>query len=193
MFFQKLLFGKHLEEGETLLFVVHKHWITIFKETLELGFFGLLLPWGLYAIGFNKPLFLWLAVIWSGLAYLRYLYILMTWYSDAWLITSANIIAIQWEGFFKNRSARTEYEDIEGFHYEIIGVWATLLGYGEMSIKLASGGHVHLHPVGNPKDKEHELMHFQNKILDERNSKTSAGLQDMISTMVAHHMRKKLK
>src|SRR3989338_5662969 len=110
MIFERLLFAKHLEEEEKIFFSVHKHWIEILRPTLEIGFFGLVIPWGLYLLGFNTIFFFWLAVSWTALAYCRYFYVILDWYSDVWLVTNTHIVEIQWKGFFHNTARRVEYE-----------------------------------------------------------------------------------
>jgi hypothetical protein len=39
------LFHKHLEEGEEILYIAHKHWFTIYQDILNLVVFGFLVPW----------------------------------------------------------------------------------------------------------------------------------------------------
>ncbi|MBI5411576.1 hypothetical protein HZA43_00180 [Candidatus Peregrinibacteria bacterium] len=193
MLLQRLIFGKHLEEGETIFFAVHTHWIEILRSTLEVAFFGFILPWGLYLIGFNQPLFFWIAVVWSSLAYLRYLYVLLDWHTDTWLVTSSNIIVIQWNGFFHSLSSRVEYNDVEGVGYEIKGFWATVLGYGDLTLKLMSGNLFTLKRVASPKKMERQIMYYHAKMLEAKSWRDSEGIKEILSGMVATHMRKKLK
>lgn len=193
MILDKLLFGKHLEEDETILYVVHKHWVEILKPSLEVGFFGLLIPWGLYALGFNTKIFLWIAILWSSMAYLRYLAVAIDWYADAWLITSSNIINVEWRGLFYNQSSRTEYGDVEGVGYEVNGFWPTVLNYGSMTIKVASGNNLEMKAVSDPKETELSIIRYQSEILEAKSMRDTEGIKELLSTMVAHHMRKKMK
>lgn len=189
MIIDKLIFGKHLEEGEKILYAVHRHWVAMVKYGLEVGFFGFLIPWALYFLGFNTELFFWIAVIWSVLAYLRFLYVLIDWYSDTWLITSMSVIAITWKGIFNNTSTRLGYEDIEGAAYEIKGFWGTILRYGHVTIRMMSGTTTTLEQVSRPKKAELSLSHFQAKFISEKNMKDTNSLKTLLSNLVARQNR----
>ena len=191
MIIEKLIFSKHLEKGEKVLYSVHKHWIDILKLVIEVAFFGFLIPWGFYLLGFNTALFFWGAVTWSVLAYLRFLYILMDWYSDVWLITSLGIIVIEWRGLFSNTATRLGYEDIEGVTYDINGFWPTVLSYGDMILKVMSGNNLILKKAKSPQKVELAIMRFQGQFLGEKDMQDAGNLKHLLSQMVSHHMRNK--
>ena len=191
MIVDKLIFSKHLEKGEKVLCSVHKHWVEIFKPTLAVAFFGFVIPWTFYAIGFNTTLFFWIAVVWSVIAYMRFMYILIDWYADVWLITNMAIIVIEWRGIFSNSSTRIGYEDIEGVAYDINGFWGTMLRYGNMTLKVMSGNNLELKNVKNPKKSELDIARFQDKFLNTREMQDAGNLKTLLSQMIAHHMRNK--
>lgn len=191
MIIDRLLFAKHLEAGEEILYSVHKHWIEMLKSGLEVGFFGLLLPWILYIIGFNTEFFFWIAVFWSACAYIRFFYVVIDWYSDAWLITNMSIITIEWKGLFSNNAARLGYEDVEGAAYEIRGFWGTILRYGHMTLRVMSGSHAELKNVANPKRAELAIARLQEQFLNDRNMQDANSLKTLLSSLVAYHNRNK--
>lgn len=193
MIVNRYIFKKHLEEGEEILYAVHKHWMAAVKPLLEVFFFGFLLPWGLYFIGFNTESFFWLAVIWSLFGFGRLIYVMLDWYADAWLITNMSVITVEWNGFFSNLSARSSFEDVEGATYTIRGFWATVLRYGDMTLRLMSGSTFDLKGAASPKKAELKLAFFQNKYMSERNFQDSSSLKDLLADLVAHHSRQKLK
>lgn len=189
MITDKLIFKKHLEKGEEILYSVHKHWIEVLKPSAEVIFFGLILPWTLYFIGFNSGLFFWIAVTWSILAMSRFIYVFVNWYSDAWLITSMSVITIEWNGIFSNNSARIGYEDIEGASYEIKGFWGTILRYGDMRLRVMSGSHSDLSNVTRPKKAELALARYQDQYLNDRNMQDTNSLKNLLSSLAAQHNR----
>jgi hypothetical protein len=193
MLLQKLIFARHLDDKETVLYAVHKHWIIILRPILEIAFFGFVIPWSLYIMGLNTRLFFWIAIAWSGFAYLRFLYVLIDWYADVWLATNMSLIVIEWRGLFSNQSSRIGYEDIEGLVYEIDGFFATVLGYGDMTLKVISGSDYHLKNVRNPKKAELALSRCQGEYVNHREGMDSANLKILISEMLARHMREKLR
>jgi hypothetical protein len=189
MIINRILFGKHLEQNEEILYAVHKHWVELAKPALEVGFFGFAIPWGLYLIGLNTPLFFWVAVVWSALAYLKFLGLVLDWYCDTWLVTNMSVITIQWNGIFNNLSARVGFEDIEGATYEIAGFSATVLRYGNMTLRVMSGSHFKLGPVANPKGAELALARYREKFITERNIKDTNSLKTLLASMVARQAR----
>jgi len=190
MIIEKLIFHKHLERGEKILYSIHKHWIEILKPVLVLGFFGFVIPWGFYLIGFNTELFFWIALIWSVFAYMNFLYILVDWYSDVWLITDMGIMVIEWHGIFSNSASRLGYEDIEGIVYKIHGFWGTMLRYGNLTLRVMSGNNMVLLNANSPKKAELALARFQNQVLNKREKQDAGNLKALLSQMVAHHTRK---
>jgi hypothetical protein len=189
MIINRILFGKHLEEREEILYAVHKHWVELAKPALEVGFFGFVIPWSLYAIGFNTPLFFWMAVGWSLLAYLRFLGLVLDWFCDTWLITNLSVITIQWDGIFRNLSSRVGFEDIEGATYEITGFWATVFRYGKMTLRVMSGSHFEMRHVANPKKAEMAIAHFRERYVSERGIKDANTLKALLAGMVARQTR----
>lgn len=190
---QKLIFHKHLEEGERILYAVHKHWVSVLNPTIRAIFFGVIIPWGLYAIGFNTIIFFWVAVIWSSFVFLHYFYELINWYSDAFLITTAAIVWIEWGGIFKNAATRTGFQDIEGVSYEISGFWPTLLDYGQVRLKSISGNVIELYPARKPKEVELKIMQYQQSYLQHKDMEDAGKLKQLLSQMVSSHFRREGK
>jgi hypothetical protein len=191
MIIEKLIFSKHLEKGEKVLYSVHKHWTDILSPVLAVGFFGFVIPWGFYAMGFNTTFFFWMAVIWSVLAYLRFMYVLVDWYADVWLITSMGLIAIEWRGLFSNCATRIGYEDIEGVTYDINGFWPTVLRYGDITLKVMSGNNLEMKSIARPQRAELAIARFQDQFLNKKEMQDAGNLKTLLSSMIAHHMRNK--
>ena len=191
MLIDKLIFNKHLEKGEKIMHCVHPHWVKIIKPVLAVGFFGFVIPWSLYFMGFNSRMFFWIALIWSIMAYMRFLYVMLSWYADVWLITNMSIIIVEWNGFFGNMATRIGYQDVEGVAYEINGFWGTVLSYGSITLKVISGNNMNMGVSANPKKSELAIAHNQNKFLNDREMQDAGNLKDLLSQMLAHHMRNK--
>ncbi|MBU0705747.1 hypothetical protein KJ657_00170 [Patescibacteria group bacterium] len=191
MIIDKLIFQKHLEKGETVLFAAHKHWVEFLPPFIRILFFGFLLPWGFYLLGFRSSLFVTIVVVWTVLAAVRLLYDLIDWYSDVWLFTNMSIIIVEWHGLFSNTSQRIGYEDTEGVAFIIRGFWGTILRYGDITLRVISGSHVLLKNVRSPKKVELALIKHQGSYLNSREMADAGGLKQMLSQMVAHHLRHK--
>lgn len=191
MLIDKLIFQKHLEKGEIIFFSAHKHWVELIGSLAGIIFFGFLLPWVLYFAGFNGSLFLIVIAVWSVVAFIKLFYVFVDWYSDVWLFTSMSIIIVEWHGIFSNTSQRVGYEDTEGVAFVIRGFWGTVLRYGDVSLKVISGSHLDLKNAKSPKKIELALMKYQKNYLNSREMSHAGGLKEMLSQMVAHHLRHK--
>lgn len=190
---QNFLFRKHLEQGEEILYAVHKHWVAILKPLLLTAFFGVIVPWSLYAIGFNSTLFFWIATTWSVIATFIFMYDYFDWYADAFLITNMGVLSVEWNGFFHNASTRIGYETIEGLTYEIKGFWATIFRYGSITLNIVSGNNLILDQAKAPKQAELMLARYQEEVLAARNIQDASGLKALLTDLVGHHMRQNTK
>lgn len=184
MILDKILFGGHLEEGEEVLFTVHRHWSSAYAELFKVAFFGMLAPWGLYA--FFPPLF-WVSLVWSILGYFKFMYSSLDWYSDAFIFSSESVLKIEWNGFFHRSASRINYLDIEEVTYEIIGFWGTILNFGKFSVSTASNT-VFLDSVKNPKKAESVLNKIKTEKSERKKMSDSTKLRDLIANMVASHI-----
>ncbi|MFH0820498.1 MAG: hypothetical protein V1908_01860 [Candidatus Peregrinibacteria bacterium] len=191
MLFEKLFFAKHLEKGEEILYAVHRHSVLLIKPALGVGFFGFLIPWSLYSIGFNTRAFLIIAIVWSVLAYKLFMLELFEWHANSVLITSMGVIHVRWTGFFSNLASRVAYEDLEGAAYEIKGFWSTVLRYGTFTVRMRSGNNFVLPMAAKPAKAEMKLMEFQEKYLNDKNKKDVVGLKSLLSDLASHHLRVK--
>lgn len=191
MIIDRLIFQKHLEKGETVLFAAHKSWTQFLPALIKVGFFGLLLPWLLYFVGFKTQVFLVIVIVWTVLGILRLLYDWIDWYSDVWLFTSLSIIIVEWHGLFSNTSQRIGYEDTEGLSFIIKGFWGSILRYGDVTLRMISGSSILLKHAKKPKKIELELMKHQTDYLNSREEAHAGGLKQLLSQMVAHHLRNK--
>lgn len=191
MWIDRIIFQKHLEKGEKVFFVAHKHWVMFFGPLVRILFFGFALPWVLYYVGFRAQLFLAFVLVWTLLAAIRLFYDFIDWYSDVWLLTSMSLIIVEWHGVFSNTSQRIGYEDTEGLAYTIKGFWGTLLRYGDVTLKVISGSHIVLRNANGPKKIELALMRHQGSYMSDREKADAGGLKQMLSQMVAHHLRHK--
>lgn len=183
-----LFLAKHLEEDETLVRVVHKHWLvgcmSLFWPTLilVLGFSLLLL---------NRERALLIVVsVWSLACFIWWLRSFFDYYLDAWLVTDQGIIDIAWHGWFHRQSTRVLYSDLQGVSYEIKGMMGTLLRFGSISVeKISTGSAFSLEFVRHPKQVEMQILRQMEQYLHKKNMKNSKQIQDLLSTLVAERMQ----
>lgn len=187
---QKLLFTKHLDDDESLVRVVHKHWL--------LGVRALLWPTAwiafdvLLAVGFPTRAMFILCSVFGAVLAVWWLRSFFDYFLDAWIITNEGIIDVAWHGWFHRESSRILYSDIQGVSYEIKGVIGTLLQVGVISVeKISTGDSVSLESVKRPKKIESLLLANQEKYLHKKNLRDGKEVQKMLSSLLANQMNMK--
>jgi hypothetical protein len=190
MSLNSFLFRKHLEEDETLIRVVHKHWLLGFKALFWPTLLFLFCVWLLSVVqtrGMVTVTSVFGVVI--GVWWLRNFF---DYYLDAWIITDQGIIDIAWFGWFHRQSTRVLYSDLQGISYEIQGVMGTLLRYGTVSVeKISTGAAVSLDHVSNPKKVEILILRNMETYLHKKNMKDAKHVQELLATLVAEQINLK--
>jgi len=193
-FYDKILFANHLEEDESLQYVVHKHWFEIFKPALATTLFGIvppiLLVVFLVGITTSNPLF-WFAGAWLILGLISFFYTCVDWYYDAWLLTDQCVIDIKWNGLFERTAWRVEYPAINGVAYELKGFWGFLLGFGDMRIEKTSSQTVELRNASKPREAEAQIVELQEKFLEGKNSTDSEAIKSLLAEVIKTHIKNK--
>jgi hypothetical protein len=187
MFFQRLAFHRHLDSGESLLFVAHRHWIELIPICMQTAVFGFVLPLTMW---FFVPAILWGALAWIGIFWIWFLYKVADWYFDAWLSTTASIIDVEWNGFFHQTSTRIPYSEVRDISWQIKGVWSTILGYGDCTISMATGGKVFMKNIESPKKVELQIIEIRDEFLSAQRMNQSSALHELLSGMVSDHIEK---
>jgi uncharacterized membrane protein YdbT with pleckstrin-like domain len=185
----RLFFFKgHLEEGEEIIHIVHKHWFVILSGMMKVFLLGFVIPALLYYI-FPLTFFFWLMILWVILAFLKMTYIILNWYLDAWLLTNMAIIDVIWEGFFKRSTQRIEYKSIEQVSYTFSGVTQTLYNYGSLHIQ-QPGGVTSIEDIDKPKKVASQISQLQEKYMKEQKYSDEEALKDILTGMIKRHIEK---
>lgn len=181
------MFRRHLEDDETLVRIVHKHWLlgikTLFAPTAVGTVIGLIL-----ASVQTQAVFLIAAVL-GVVTVIWWIRNFLDYYLDAWIITDQGIIDIAWHGWFHRQSSRILYTDIQGVSYEIHGVFGTLLRYGVISVeKISSGEEIALENVSMPRRVESLILQAMEQYLHSKNLKDSGHIKDILASMIAQQI-----
>lgn len=187
---QKLLFTKHLDDDESLVRVVHKHWLLGVRSLLWpsawIGFDVLL------AFAFPTRAMFIVCCVFGAVLAVWWLRSFFDYFLDAWIITNEGIIDVAWHGWFHRESSRILYSDIQGVSYEIKGIVGTLLQVGVISVeKISTGDSVSLESVKRPKKIESLLLANQEKYLHKKNLRDGKEVQKMLSSLLANQMNMK--
>jgi hypothetical protein len=188
--FQKIIFDGHLDDGEKLFEVVHRHSIEMWGRTFAWIFLGLIPPliitWYAHTLGFIYSW--WWAVLWIFLSLFWIGYHFIDWYFDALLVTNYSLIHVEWHGVFERESARIEYEDIKEVSYITDGVLATTLDFGDISILSISGGKTSLKNIPKPQEVEQMIRTYKMNYQEFQRFTDGAQLEKILSGMVQTHV-----
>jgi len=185
--FVYFLFAPHLEDGEKILFVAHRHPFLMFKNGLKITFFGFIIPiffWNVF------PEIWFVFLIWLLVGFIQINKMIFNWYFDSLLITSVSVIDVRWDGPFHRTSVRLEYSMIEGTTYSFQGILQTLFNYGNLNVNRQGGGSgLELKDTINPSRVESILMQYQETFLEDKGMEESKRLRGLLSELVARHVK----
>lgn len=183
-----LLFHRHLEEDEELRKIVHKHWGVVLGAVAWPSASLLLAIATIALLPYRAAILL--AGGWAALSMVWWLRNFLGEYLDAWLITDAAVIAVEWFGWFHRRSTRILYSDIEEVSYEVQGILATMFRYGTVSIeRVATGAVVELDCVPHPREVTNTILRSMEEYLHTKNLKDAKNVQEILSTIVAEQLQ----
>ncbi len=187
---QSFFFGKHLDDEEEIVLVVHKHWLVGLQNLFwpSVVFLGI---WSVLAIAPNRYIAygVSLAAVFVLIWWIRNF---MDYYLDAWVITNKGIIDLEWHGWFHRSSARVLYSDLQGVSYEVNGILGTLFGYGHMDIeKISTGTTMGMDYIKKPRKVESIILEGMEKYMHTKNLKDSTVVQTLLAEFVAGSLQKK--
>lgn len=181
MILANIAFRSLLSKGEKIHYVAHIHPFKIYPILFRVLFFGLLIPGFFYYL---LPPFYLVWIAWGVFGIGLFLYRLMQWYLDAWLITNMGIIDQDWVSFFNKSTARTDYENIMGITSEIKGFWGTILNFGDLKIEHMSGSIIVLNGVAAPRRVENKVVGHHQSFNENQKFQDQKQLKDLITKML---------
>ncbi|TSC58129.1 MAG: Uncharacterized protein Greene041662_806 [Candidatus Peregrinibacteria bacterium Greene0416_62] len=182
------MFKRHIEDDESIVAVIHRHWLmgirSLFWPTLAFGAGIALLvaaPFRSVAIGVS---------IWSACVLGWWLRSFFDYFLDAWILTDKGIIDVAWHGWFHRESSRILYSDIQGVSYEIHGVTPTLMRYGTISVeKISTGTAITMETVAQPRKVEAIILAQMEVYLHSKNLKDAAQVQELLSAVLSRELQ----
>lgn len=182
-------FGKHLDEDESILLAVHKHWIMGIKS-LWLPSLLFLAVWSIVYFVRTKYVVYGVGIAATGVG-VWWIRNFLDYFLDAWIITNKGVIDLEWHGWFHRSSARVLYSDIQGVGYEVKGILGTLLGYGVMSLeKVSTGTTISMPFVKKPRRVESVILEAMEAYMLKKNLKDAKTVQGILAEFVASSLQK---
>ncbi|MDO8648987.1 MAG: hypothetical protein Q7R81_04365 [Candidatus Peregrinibacteria bacterium] len=182
------LFGKHLDDDETITLLVHKHWLVGVRFLVwpTISFF---LSWVVLFYAPTKLVF-YIVTLWSIGSLVWWIRNFFDYYLDVWIITDHGVIDLDWHGWFHRTSTRVLYSDVQGVSYEIQGFVGTVLRYGAVSVeKISTGMAITLSHVQQPRAVESLILRNMETYLHSKNLKDARHVQELLAGFVAERMQ----
>jgi hypothetical protein len=139
----------NLDNGETIILEVRKHWIVLVSQAIASGL-CIVLPPVVFALvrsvspeallliphegaTFAFLYFLWLMVVWIVL-FIQW----TNYYLDVWYVTEKRIIDVEQKRAFHREVSSIRFDKIQDITVEVKGVIATFFNYGDVRVQTAS-------------------------------------------------------
>jgi len=189
MILDDIAFRSLLNKGENIQYVGHVHPFVVYPQLFKVLIFGLAAPAGAYALFPLYPFnLLWLC--WGTLGALLFVYRVLQWYLDAWIVTNFGVIDHEWNSFFDQATTRIEYGNIEGISHEIKGFWGTILRFGNLQIEHMSGEPITIQKVASPRKIERHIVAHQTSFMRQQNFEDHGKLRDMLVNLLRSNAKK---
>jgi hypothetical protein len=134
-----------LEDGESIVRIVHRHWWFIALRFLAIAAIGVALPVvvGLLAglkvlsLAGAWPAMLALWALWGLVLWTLFWQFWTTYFMDTWVITNRRIIDIDYHRLFDRNIAMLRLDRVQDVTTHVEGVMATMLKYGSVLVQTA--------------------------------------------------------
>lgn len=173
----------HLEEGESVILEVRKHWIVFVGQATAL-LFSALLPFILLTLAkmfkislpqFDIPgnvsaLFLFFYLLWLLALWILFFLDWTKYYLDVWYVTEKRIIAIDQRKIFYREVSNLRFDKIQDVTIDVHGFIPTLLNFGNIQVQTASEDSTEffMSSVRHPENVRKIIFAQQNKIADNK-------------------------
>ena len=188
MILDRIIFASHLQDDEKLIYVVHSHWFSAYRQLFKAAFFGMLIPAIFYAM-FPVLAAAWIFGIWFVLGILRFFREVADWYFDAFLVTDMGVVDLDWRGVFDKSSTRITFDDLVGISYDKCGFWSSIFNFGGLVIQTDGTTEITLENAVAPQRAEKEILNAKEKYSHDRGIEDEKVLKEILSGMVKRHVR----
>lgn len=168
------LFDKLLQEDERIEFVVHRHWISLIYPLVKSLLLGLIAPSLMLWLFANDIYLTLIGGFWLIAGLIWIVYIFLDWHYDVFLATDQHLIEVEWQGFFKNKTNRIRYENVDNISCNATGIFASIFNFADLIIVTYAGEEKDLRSASNAKE-------VQNLLMQRCDSKQESNKEDIVS------------
>lgn len=186
---KSLGFYSLLQDDEIIEKVYHKEFSSsLVKIVFFLTLYGGI-TFGLWFV-FHGTQFFWTWVIMAFVTFYKIFSIYLKWYLNAILMTTNNLVFVEWEGFFKKNSTRLDYWNLDEVQVMRIGIRSFLSNYGDLYfLKAGAGELASFKKASRPNKVAREIEAYREQQVDNKNFTEESALKELISSMVQSHVK----
>lgn len=175
------------KEGEEVIIFLHRHWITLFGQTL-LILFGATLPFlaiflfgGFLSRTGSLPLFATLSAIYYLVLWYSFFYALTMYTLDSWIVTNMRIINSVQTGFFNRQISELAIDKIQDVTVHTKGALGTFVDYGDIKVQTAgTREHFIFEQIGKPQAVKDQIMELVATKRHEFEHELGEGLKEQL-------------
>lgn len=186
---QKIGFGDILEDEEEVI-------ESVFRRMLMRTFMRALIWFCVFV--YTGALWMWFfrTSIWVYIGgasvlygFYRIFYTFSYWYLNAIVMTTHNLIFVQWEKLFHRRTTRLDYWNLDEIEVERTGLSSYFYHYGTLHFYKANGGELYSFTQCHAPNKvAREIESYKQKLVDLKNIQEESTLKGILSGMVQRHL-----
>ncbi len=120
------------------------------------------------------------------------LFIFFKWYFNAILMTTENLLIVEWKNFLHKKSSRIDYWNLDSIDVVRIGMRAFMGNYGDLYFMKYNGGILHTAKrMYAPQRMARRIEKYREEQVDAKNFTEESSLKELISGLVQSHVREK--
>lgn len=159
-----------LQEDETIKYTARRHWIGILVQIVTTAVLFLvpllIIPTGpfikrLFPHSTTSMVLFFSLLYWMILLLFFYIELLNYWL-DMWIITNKRIIDVEHEALFHRQVSEFSTARVQDITVKVEGVFASLLGYGDVTVQTAGEKSFSIIRVAKPESVKSAIMHLVN-------------------------------
>jgi len=187
---KRLGFGLLLEENEAVEAVFRKEFSSTFAKMM----FYLLL-WGgvagaIWYIFRFYALWEWVELVFFVFAIYKAMCEFFVWYFNAILMTTDNLLFVEWSGIFNKKSSRVDYWNLDEIQVVRIGIRSFMGNYGDLLFMKYNGGVLYeAKNIHAPQRTARTIEKYREQQVDAKNFTEESSLKELISGLVQTHVR----
>jgi hypothetical protein len=138
----------HLEEGETVLMEIRKHWFVFFAEGFFLSIAAIMppiiysvvaavLPIDIDVAGNSRAFLSFIYSLWLLLLWIAFFVQWTNYYLDVWYVTQKRIIDVEQKRLFHREVSSIRFDKVQDITVDVKGILATFLNIGDIKVQTA--------------------------------------------------------